>query len=189
MPSIRQGERTEGSLRCGLPLRSIVQHGRPIETCPNFPREVLAMFVPIVTAATIVVTLAANGSPTPRASHPAMPKGAAAGAANTPSGAMGTADLFRRADQNGNAVIDQGEWQSLQQSRFQRLDSDHNRVLSGVEMDRSGGAGGNRLVQLDANSDGAVSEQEFVSGQSQVLRRLDKDKDGALSTDEFGRNS
>src|SRR5687768_7881643 len=139
------------------------------------------MYLPIMTALTVVVTLAA--SPSPRSaspSHPAAPKGTA-GATSHPS--AGSADLFKRLDQNGNAKIEQAEWQTLQQSRFDRLDANHNGTLNGAEMDQPGDASGGagRLTRLDSNSDGAISKQEFVSGQLQMMSRLDKNHDGVLS--------
>jgi hypothetical protein len=143
------------------------------------------MYFPIMTALTVAVTLAA--SPTPRTSAPAHPPAKAAPGANNPS--AGGPDLFKHLDQNGNARIEQAEWQTLQQSRFDRLDANHNGTLTGAEMEQQGGAsgGGGRLARLDSNSDGAISKQEFVSGQLQMMQRLDKNQDGVLSKEEFAR--
>ena len=148
------------------------------------------MYFPIMTALTVVVTLAANPSPTPRTgspSHPATPR-AAPGATGLPAAGSGP-DLFKRLDQNGNARIEQAEWQTFQQSRFDRLDANHNGTLTGAEMEQQGGAsgGGGRLARLDSNGDGAISKQEFVSGQLQMMQRIDKNQDGALSKEEFAR--
>lgn len=143
------------------------------------------MYFPIMTALTVAVTLAA--SPTPRPSAPAHPPAKAAPGAGVPS--AGGPDLFKHLDQNGNARIEQAEWQTFQQSRFDRLDANHNGTLTGAEMEQPGGAsgGGGRLARLDGNSDGAISKQEFVSGQLQMMQRIDKNQDGALSKEEFAR--
>jgi Ca2+-binding EF-hand superfamily protein len=109
-------------------------------------------------------------------------------AAAPAAGAQG--DLFARLDRNGDGKIDQSEWQGLQQFRFQRLDADHNGSLSAAEMQEQGskaGRGGDRLARLDTNSDGVITEQEFVTGQMAVMGRLDADQDGAISRAEFDR--
>ena len=143
------------------------------------------MYFPVMTALTVAITLAA--SPTPRPSAPAHPPAKAAPGQGNPS--AGGPDLFKHLDQNGNARIEQAEWQTFQQSRFDRLDANHNGTMTGAEMEQPGGAsgGGGRLARLDGNSDGAISKQEFVSGQLQMMQRIDKNQDGALSKEEFAR--
>ncbi len=143
------------------------------------------MYFPIITTLTVAITLA--DSPTPRTSSPAHPPAQAAPGTSQPS--AGSPDLFKRLDQNGNAKIEQAEWQTLQQGRFDRLDANHNGTLTGAEMEQPGGKGGDagRLARLDSNGDGALSKQEFVSGQLQAMSRLDKNKDGVLSKEEFAR--
>jgi hypothetical protein len=82
------------------------------------------------------------------------------------------------------------------QARFETMDADKNGRLTGSEIDASHGAesvawanhrmsSADKIKQLDANSDGALTVTEYADGSQKMFRKLDADSDGYLTAAEM----
>lgn len=104
------------------------------------------------------------------------------------------------ADSNGRVTIE--EMRSFAATRFTNLDSDRNGLLSRAEFDAgraalaaaaaangtdapSGGRAGRAFGRLDADSNGSLSQTEYLARTDRVFPRADRDSDGALSQEEW----
>lgn len=98
--------------------------------------------------------------------------------------------LFR-ADANNDGVLTRQEFDAGRDAMFAARDADSNGALTGEEMHRrgdhrgEGGHGGERMWdRADANNDGSVSRDEFLSGPIARFDRMDLNDDGVISADE-----
>ncbi|HEU0066344.1 MAG TPA: hypothetical protein VFQ57_03795 [Sphingomonas sp.] len=78
------------------------------------------------------------------------------------------------------SVTSRVDYAAQQQRRFRRLDRDGSSVLTGPEMPRRNP----RLMALDANTDGRITQGEFSDGTNARFDAMDLNKDGTLTSDE-----
>ncbi|MFV0358191.1 hypothetical protein [Tropicimonas sp.] len=106
-------------------------------------------------------------------------------------------------DQDGNGAVTLDEMRQQRANAFASFDADNNGALSPGEFSalaqaraaailqaggRGMGRGGPAMspAMLDINSDGAVSQQEYVAGADRQMQMLDRDGSGTLTTADFG---
>lgn len=118
------------------------------------------------------------------------------------------AEMFTRMDVNKDGKLDQADRAARQGEHFARMDTDKDGKLSAQEfaagrpkregmaegrkdpgkMGRHGGGhrgpGGMMARMADANKDGAVSRDEFISAQGKRFEMMDADKSGTVTAEE-----
>ncbi|MBI1425067.1 MAG: hypothetical protein GC149_16595 [Gammaproteobacteria bacterium] len=97
-------------------------------------------------------------------------------------------------DSNGDGQVSKEEFVAYQtkkaESRFERLDKNHDGVLSADELDRKGCGHHHRFNgkglfhKLDANGDGVITQEESRAAWSAWFTRLDANGDKVVTTDE-----
>jgi Ca2+-binding EF-hand superfamily protein len=110
-----------------------------------------------------------------------------------------TEALFSVGDTNADGKLDIDEMRDLRRIRFERLDKNHDGILSAAELENAeerinrAATLAKALMEtgfdhLDEDGNGVVSEGEFVErGPGLIAFLLDVDGDGAISRDEFER--
>ena len=95
--------------------------------------------------------------------------------------------MLKRFDANGDGQISRDEWKGKPQA-FDRLDRDHNDVITADELAAARQMHRQRMVErlekMDANRDGIISRQEWT-GKLEVFDRLDQNHDGMLTREEL----
>ncbi len=86
-------------------------------------------------------------------------------------------------DQNKNSVVSRYEWDGLHEA-FNRLDDNHNGVLTRTEFVNPIVKGTDRFTVLDQDRDGVLSLTEW-KGNAAIFNQLDKNRDGHLRRMEF----
>jgi Ca2+-binding EF-hand superfamily protein len=97
-------------------------------------------------------------------------------------------------------VLTRAEFDAGRDAAFARLDADNNEQLSREELRawRGGrgehgrghrGGGMHMLTRADANSDGAITREEFLARPIEHFERLDANDDGVISADERPQRS
>lgn len=131
---------------------------------------------------------------------------AATAVASAGFAAQTTTPRLTKADTNADGNISRAEFIAQANTRFTRLDTDKNGVLSGTEL-RFGhgprhlagpqdgppppGAGAMRgrmadmLAQLDTDRDGKISRAEFTTRSNDRFAKLDTNGDGRITDDEL----
>jgi Ca2+-binding EF-hand superfamily protein len=106
----------------------------------------------------------------------------------------GTGKFMHFFDSNKDGIVTLDEFEAAMKTRFERMDSDHNNVVSKEEFrsylkQRRAEHKQRRLQTMDANGDGQISKDEFIKYQTSKLERhftrLDKNHDGLLSVAEL----
>jgi len=92
-------------------------------------------------------------------------------------------DVFYSFDLNGNGLLEGAEYDNFDEARANDMAS---QAGHGVAAMRPVNEGMTRQ-ENDLNSDGAVSEEEFLTASVAWLARMDSDGDGVVTTDDFGR--
>jgi Ca2+-binding EF-hand superfamily protein len=96
---------------------------------------------------------------------------------------------LRSADANNDGNITRDEFLAGPLEHFNRLDADHNGVISTAEMPRRSerserGDRSERRASRDANGDRQISREEFASMGSGMFDRLDTNNDGQVTREE-----
>lgn len=105
--------------------------------------------------------------------------------AQTPpeGGRGGGAGFLMRADTNGDGVVTWAEAQAAAVQRFQKMDANHDGVLTADEM--PAGPRGAAFKRTDTDGDGKVSQAQFVDRAKQRFDRIDTNHDGKLDAGEL----
>ncbi|WP_198398691.1 EF-hand domain-containing protein [Brevundimonas diminuta] len=108
------------------------------------------------------------------------------------SGNRNPAELFARADLNGDGHITRIEFVDSRGRAFDRLDRNGDGYLDRNDAGRrrrakGGPAAAEMQRAFDLNSDGRLSRLEFTDGPMTVFDRMDRDGDGSIDTDELSR--
>lgn len=103
------------------------------------------------------------------------------------------AEMFERADANGDGLITRAEFTEARAKMFARLDRNGDGYLTKDDAQgrfaarRSGD--GSRLTQalitFDSDGDGRISRDEFVNGPSRLFDRADSNHDGVIDANEL----
>lgn len=97
-------------------------------------------------------------------------------------------------DANNDGTVTMDEFDEAARTRFTRMDSDKNGILSQEEFHnyiklRRMEHKAKKLELMDSNKDGKVSESEYVTYKAENAKRkfaqMDKDKDGNLTAEEM----
>ncbi|MEM9550481.1 MAG: calcium-binding protein [Pseudomonadota bacterium] len=108
-------------------------------------------------------------------------------------GPRGPMPSFSELDANADGELTEQELQNHRSVRFQSLDADSNGSVTVEELDQNmrdnARDRAERIVErLDANGDGALSEDEMAPRRDRAGRmfdRIDADNSGTISEDEF----
>ncbi len=94
---------------------------------------------------------------------------------------------FTKLDVNNNGFIEFNEWRG-DRTKFDRLDTDRNGVLSQRELQTVTQRNGKRgLGSMDRDQNGMITRGEWT-GDDQSFRRMDKNNDNVLSGSELRKN-
>lgn len=96
------------------------------------------------------------------------------------------ADVFLTFDTNEDGLIDAEEYVSFDEARANDMTANAGgHGAHGGRADRA--SQGMTLQNNDADQDGKVSREEFLSGSVAWMTLLDRDADGVVTTADFGR--
>lgn len=97
--------------------------------------------------------------------------------------------MLAKADRNGDGVVERGEAASMRGEMFDRLDRRNRGYLVISAAPRKMKARGEQmralLVAADADRDGKVTRQEFVSSPMPAFDRADANRDGRIDSKEL----
>lgn len=98
-------------------------------------------------------------------------------------------EMLAKADRNGDGVVERSEAASMRGEMFDRLDRRDRGYLVISASPRKMKARGEQmralLVAADANRDGKVTRQEFLSAPMPAFDRADADRDGRIDSKEL----
>ncbi len=91
----------------------------------------------------------------------------------------------QRADADGNGILTRAESDAGATARFAQMDRDGDGRLSGDELGapgagRTGGGIAGRIRHADANGDGVVTREEFLTVSARRFARMDANGDGSV---------
>ncbi len=101
--------------------------------------------------------------------------------------------IFEEKDANSDGVISKTEFLEHSEKRFSQMDIDGNRKITQKELDnlkedlgggKSSGRGAKLFARADTNSDGAISEEEFLERSEKKFAKMDGDGDGEITKEE-----
>jgi hypothetical protein len=115
--------------------------------------------------------------------------------------ALQTMDMMHMIDTNKDGMVSANEWTAFQERSFAALDKDHSGFIERAEF-ASAPEGGfafataayvhglmtdEMFQKLDANGDGKISNEEFVSHERKIFEMLDKSGKGMVGPTDFIR--
>ncbi|WP_420566735.1 EF-hand domain-containing protein [Thalassovita sp.] len=96
---------------------------------------------------------------------------------------------FDKIDANGDGVISRAEFRTVQAARWPQIDRNGDGYLSEDDFPRWAARRVRtqlaEIAYLDENSDGRISQSEFVNKPAPVFRRIDQNADGILTRSEL----
>jgi len=96
------------------------------------------------------------------------------------------ADVFQELDRNGDDMLTPTEWPGNERS-FRHMDANHDGVVSREEfLSLRGRHWNERFEDLDFNGDGVIARAEWVDDE-EAFNRLDRNHDGVIDRREFYR--
>ena len=96
------------------------------------------------------------------------------------------ADVFQDLDRNGDDMLTPTEWPGNERS-FRHMDANHDGVVSREEfLSLRGRHWNERFEDLDFNGDGVIARAEWVDDE-EAFNRLDRNHDGVIDRREFYR--
>ncbi len=102
-----------------------------------------------------------------------------------PAFAQSQSSILATYDSNGDGLLSFAEFQLIQQDMFARADGNGDGLLTREEL-ASYTPNPARVMARDANKDGALNVNEFLS-QATGFRRADRNNDGVLGPKELAR--
>ena len=106
-------------------------------------------------------------------------------------------EIFQIGDTNSDGIISKAEFLERQEEKFTRLDADGDGGITQREMDSLkeslkdnverrdfSGHGGKIFRRMDTNSDGVISEGEFLERAKKRFAKTDIDGDGKITVEE-----
>lgn len=102
------------------------------------------------------------------------------------------AEMFQRADENGDGIITRAEFADARNRMFARLDRNGDGYLTKDDAPgRFAGRGGDgsrlteAMIMFDKDGDNRISRDEFVNGPSMLFDRADTNHDGVVDAREL----
>lgn len=101
--------------------------------------------------------------------------------------------IFEEKDTNSDGVISKTEFLEHSEKRFSQMDIDGNGEVVQEELDilkeelgggKSSALRGKLFAKVDTNSDGAISEEEFLEYSEKKFAKMDGDGDGEITKEE-----
>ena len=110
-----------------------------------------------------------------------------------------TKETMHKMDANGDGMLSKDEWMSFQERMFDALDKDKSGSLDETEFTQPfnenlafataayahGLMTKNMFTRIDANRDGKISREEFLSYHRKIFDMLDKQKKGMVGLVDF----
>jgi Ca2+-binding EF-hand superfamily protein len=100
-----------------------------------------------------------------------------------PAAAATATDVVTKYDKDSDKTLDLNEVKSAAAAHFDRLDKDSDQTLDGKEL--TGVVGPKTLAAADADHDGTLSKDEYMTLVEKAFKRADVDHDGTLDAAEL----
>ena len=115
--------------------------------------------------------------------------------------ALRTTDMMHKMDANADSMVSKDEWTSFQERTFSALDKDGSGFIDEVEFTATSDANfafataayarglmsKEMFMKIDADGDGKISREEFLSYHRKIFDMLDKQKKGMVGLVDFIR--
>jgi len=115
--------------------------------------------------------------------------------------ALRTKEMMHKMDSNGDEMVSKDEWMSFQERTFDALDKDKSGSIDEAEFTATsderfsfataayarGLMTKEMFMKIDANGDGKISREEFLTYHRKVFDMLDKQKKGMIGLVDFIR--
>ena len=112
-----------------------------------------------------------------------------------------TKEMMHKMDTNGDGMVSKDEWTTFQERTFNALDKDKSGFIDEAELSATSDASlafataayarglmtKDMFMKIDANGDGKISREEFLSYHRKIFDMLDKQKKGMVGLVDFIR--
>lgn len=112
-----------------------------------------------------------------------------------------TKEMMHKMDTNGDGMVSKDEWTSFQEHTFNTLDKDKSGFIDQAELTATSDASfafataayarglmtKEMFMKIDADGDGKISREEFLSYHHRIYDMLDKQKKGMIGLVDFIR--
>ncbi|HQK99786.1 MAG TPA: EF-hand domain-containing protein [Smithellaceae bacterium] len=95
-------------------------------------------------------------------------------------------DLFRKIDKDADGKVSWQEYSDAVDDKFAQRDTNKDGVLTADEMKSVATVGSDKAIKkIDANADGKINKQEFVTRAALQYKKIDKNQDGFIDVKEW----